>query len=635
MEGSLIENQNVAFDPQIDSKLAFVNVVDSHVDEPKKNLFPLIKSNQSNNMVPISAQTYTGNTLYFVENNISPDFTIARDAYVTGVANVNVAVTNLTALTTDVRVGATYPLIQGFTFAPCADPFSEMVNSCIPTVNDVQVGTYYMQEQKSLMLELSQNKRNQELKALPYADDMVANYNNAYLTNYNNLASGLDSNPQSGFIPNGTYPLQYSNDSGATWSNSPQPYIAPGANAGIPINTVTNYFKIRMPFKASVTGIAPFSWNDAEEGDENGLRGVRKFTLTFNLASGTRLLRNLSNVKCGLDNSAFSITCSLDPNNPFFGQPILYYQLISPPATFSLDRQPLNIVPILRVERALSKRQGGPAVAPSAGGIITDLSAVKLMSTDNITLSKVPELIAVYACPVKTIAGYTNNYADFFYALNDAQGCINIMWNNQLVCANLSKYDLYRMYRKNGGQQSWLVWSGQVCQNPSLSSTNVLSANILNMRGGMILLKPGIDFPIGMGLSPNGPCDLKFQVTLNVQNQTLIDGSGDTSSALYVWCLYNDFLVNDTIEAKTKVVTNIITPEGVLSADRKGEAVPHDEVQGQSNMVGGSFMHRFKRMYRGLKHRKQQHHDGGVMTAGAMSGGVVAEPKKKASARAH
>ncbi|MDR3679861.1 MAG: hypothetical protein P4L41_07835, partial [Flavipsychrobacter sp.] len=316
-----------------------------------------------------------------------------------------------------------------------------------------------------------------------------------------------------------------------------------------------------------------------------------------------------------------------------------YYKLISPPATFSLGRESLNVTPYLKIDRAQAKRQvgPGPATALGAGGLATiagTLSAMQALTTDYITLSKVPYLIAIQ--PTVASENKPTNISDFFYALDDtASNILSIQWDNQPVCTSLSKYELYKMYRANGGQQPWIVWSGQISSNYAAGG-GANAPNAINMRGGIILLKPGIDFPIGLGLSPNSPCDLKFQVTVNVRNQTMINGSTANASILNVWCLYTEYLVNDLVDAKTATVPNIITPSGILESDRMAPAVTENEVTDDAHMVGGSFMHRFKKKHRGMKHKNHHHavthnQHGGVMSAGVISAGSVA---KKASHRA-
>jgi hypothetical protein len=615
MENNLIENQNLAIDPSIDSHLSFVNVVDSAVEEPNKLLYPIYKPNQAVNVVPVTAETWTGNTLTFVENNIQPDFTIARDVYVEGVMNISCALTSYTTATgaTAANFGASIPLLPGISFGLAADPFQEIISSCVPTVNDQQLGTYYNQEQKTLVLQASNNKKNQALKYGPFADDMVADYSSAFLTQFNNLASGNEAVPQSGFIPNGAWDIGYSNVLNNTTLYPYTPTaVAAGATAG---NTASYY--IQVPFKSSLTGIAPWSWNDSEDGKENGIRGVRKFGITFNLGSGTRVLRSLRRVSYDT-NKFLSFTCTLDPNQPFVSAPKLYYKLITPPIAFSLEKSPLNIIPMLRIERNV-KTLAGPADATGVWNALTGYGASVSMQTDNITLSRVPSLIAIYARP----SSLTIDYGDFNYALGDKPLTIN--WDNQMVCSSLNVLDLYRMYVNNGGQDSFLIWSGRIVQSPSYTGGAGAVAT-MNMKGPLILLRPGIDFPISMGLSPNGPCDLKFMVTLNVKNQSLVDGSGANASKLYVWCLYNDFCVTDIVEGKTTVVNKIMSPEAVLIADKANKAVSEDVVE-NDNIVGGSLLHKMKKA-----HRKLNHH-GGKISAGTLSAGAMPEAKQTKSAR--
>jgi hypothetical protein len=615
MENNLIEGQNLALEPSIDAHLSFVNVVDSNVEEPKKQLYPIYKPNQAVNVVPVTAETWTGNTLTFVENNIQPDFTIARDVYVEGVINAIVNMASYTTATgaTAANFGASIPLLPGVSFGVAADPFQEIINSSVPSVNDQQLGTFYNAEQKCLMLQASNNKKNQALKYGAYADDMVADYSTGFLTQFNNLASGSEAVPQSGFIPNGAWDIGYATTSNPT-NNYPTTPI--GVAAGATASNVTTMY-VQIPFKSSLTGIAPWSWNDSEDGKENGIRGVRKFSITFNLGSGSRVLRSIRRVSYDT-NKYLSFTCTIDPNQPFVSAPKLYYKLISPPIAFSLEKSPLNIIPILRVERNV-KTQAGPAAAAGTWNALTGFSATAQLQTDNITLSRVPSLIAIYA----KLASPTTDYSDFNFALGTNP--LQINWDNQLICSSLTELDLYRMYVQNGGQDSYLVWSGKIVQSPSYAG-GVGAVSTMNMRGPLILLKPGIDFPISMGLSPNGPCDLKFMVTLNVKNQTLVDGSGANASRLYVWNLYNDFCVNDVLEGKTNVVNKIMSPEAVLIADKANKAVSEDVVENEG-MVGGSLLHKFKKAHRKL------HHHGGKISAGSLSDEKLPQMQRSAKSR--
>ena len=578
-----------------DGKFAFVNVVDDRVHQNERNLYPIIKSNSTINQVPIKATSYTQALLSFQSPNIQPSFFVDRAITIQGVLRLKLQIT--TSADIAPTQGANVQcMIPGYDISPCAMPFNESVSLATTLLNDNTITTSYIQDTKDLLIRMSDYRKNLGGFAGPSCPDYAVKYSDVYLTNLNSCANINDINAFTGFIPNASYPLQFSAD-GTTWQSTPLTFAQIAtANA---VNNATNPLPagsynvwVRVPFNEYLLS-SPWIYDTSKEYKDVALTGVKNFALNINMNTGSRVLRTIQNgvltaTNTGGAGGTYTVSGAQFDTTAFDASfvPQLNYMLLSAPESFAIERPLKNRVHMMTIERNL-KQVAGLGVGASA-----------TLTSDIINLTRVPYLIAIGVRP--------QNYAsmgqgDWMYALSDGAP-INLSFNNVPgKCSTFNKLQLYNCARNHGLQESYITWSGaNVNKTIAVNDANS-TGSVIPLSQSWTLLQPGIDFSLDdISLSPGSVCNCPMQLSVSITNQTGLDYSA-TQSNFYVFCLYNDWCETDTVLQKSNVLTGIINSEAVLKADKTQPSVSENELM--SKYLGGSALKHMKRAHR-RHHRK-------------------------------
>lgn len=190
-------------------------------------------------------------------------------------------------------------------------------------------------------------------------------------------------------------------------------------------------------------------------------------------------------------------------------QASIWFTYISPMQYAVLPEQ--NIMPMAQLvyypQIVTSKTNTGPVIA---GGPLT-LSTVNFNS---VTFPAVPDLIFISVRP--NVVGQAPDEADWSCTFPDQPFTQFNFANNPAILSGVQAFQLSQISRKNGLRDSLAVLGGSTGSGYLMSNGRKCVAG-----GGLIVLRPGLDFPLPEGASPgtNG------QVQMNFNLQFLSPGS--------------------------------------------------------------------------------------------------------------
>ena len=501
-----------------------VYAINRGCQELKMNVIPASSSSASNIQCLIQPPSYRTMVDRYI--SISTDIMGFFDVTLNSAVGANAVATG-TPIFVFGRDGApcAFPLHQG-----CLYNMDVEINDQKFSIDSQQVNQYLLRMMNSKKLAME--------RTCPNALDKLVNYNDGYATGsgINVLGTYYDSVPSES-IANGAFPIFLTDANGNVLSGNndipipatngnPTAYKYNGASGQIvttaditgtaaggggnpPATAGSATFRVYYKLNTTEALICPPLVFDELFYKESSLFEIKNIQVDMNIRnSGISIIRAIANTNSitnlvsvqinnqGLNSSA---TATVSTGAPFSNCRFVSY-FLTPPVDVSLPSE--CVVPYMEYIR--TQTAGAPNLASLAQGKI--VSSV-------IPLAGVGDKILIAVSPDK----YQN--APSFAQESNWNLQINSVTldygNKQVMLSTLLPQDLYKLAVQNGLQNTdWLQWNGQAV----ISQAGV--TKLVPTVGSLIILTPGIDFPLEEGLVSGCPVRTTMQVTVNYTNQS-------------------------------------------------------------------------------------------------------------------
>lgn len=504
--------------------------------------------------------------------------------------------------------------IIGKDWSPCALPLQMAVNTTSATINDATVN-FNTQELLPQVLRLVDYGKALKGRTCPTALDRYQS---------NDVAVGTQSNPCSSYadavldyVSNGSFP-------GVAYTNTKGVALAAGGaafpltiNGGTPVANGT--FRLSadgilqivasaggdavIPNTAGTGGslldlycsiedtepiiLSPFLYNAPLEMEECGLFGIQNIQLLFNMGSPARVLRStntvnlVSNVRFNDNVDGGAIDSSAEVECTFLTPPL------------SLKLAPKSWVEYQEIVRYTT------AVSSLPIGEKQDVNS------QTFSLPCIPDYMMIYVKPKE----YSSSLlGDFTYPVES----INLNFNNvNGLLNNMSKQQLYTMSYRNSLNMDFPAWSGSAIVASATASKPVKTV------GGALLIRPAIDFSLGSeSLAPGSIGQFNIQFNLRINNN-FVDA---TPSTIYLVC-FNAGYFETGPGGQSNIIRGVLTEKDVIqSNDKLADVVTQTEIV---RNVGAGMFSKMSSHLGKSKHLMKKKKDGGVLSAGGMSGGIA------------
>lgn len=234
-----------------------------------------------------------------------------------------------------------------------------------------------------------------------------------------------------------------------------------------------------------------------QKGTSNSLYGLQTFQITVNWRGDLARLWSHSSA------SASTIT-SVAVN---LGQPVLHFTYITPPSEVSIPKNLFySFYPLRRYVV-----EGNASVLAGTG---------TTLQSNNIQLNSIPK--RMYLCVRRRNADIDYTTTDTFFRMLG----ISINWNNRNgILSGATEIDLYNIYKDNGGNMPWPLFSG--FNLPFMSGED---NELISGVGAVLPLDFGKDIPLHSGEAPGMLGTYQLQLSVDIQNIS----SENIIPALYV-----------------------------------------------------------------------------------------------------
>jgi len=558
----------------------------------KMNIVPASSSNADNIQCLIQPSSY--------RTNVDKYISVSTDIF--GWFNVQLTAGGAG----DVAVGANI-----FTFgrdgAPCAFPLH---NGCVKNIeveiNDQKFSIDSENVNKFIFRMMNSEKLSME-RTCPSMLDKLACYNDGYATGsgINVLGTYYDSVP-SDKICNGAYQIQFTDATGAVLTQNTAlnnvavyttayNYVA----ATNQIQTVADInagqnaiFTVYYKLTTTEALICPPLAFDELFYKEASLFEIKNIQVDINIKNNVSVMRNISSANTAVNLASCIITSqglnssatqAVNTGAPFGNCRFISYFLTPP-----LDVQQPSECVVPWMEYLRTKTAGSANLA--AGNTDTVQSAV-------IPLAGVQDFIVVSVTPSYNTASNKNpnapyTEADWNLKIN---GIALDYGNKQTMLSTFLPMDFFKMSVQNGLQNmDWLQFSGLA--NTTQNGTTKQIPTV----GSVIVLKPGVDFPLEEGgLCSGCPTRTTMQLTVNYTNQS----AWPVNPVLNVISVNSGFV--RFMNGESIIEKFPVSPAEVLS---HGEIVPSMPLK---RLVGAGVLNHSNTsiLHKGHHHK---HHQGGA-----------------------
>lgn len=492
----------------------------------------------------------------------------------------------------------------GLTDSISAFPFSSIVSTGSLNINNC-ASSETTSETLYPMLRLNDTREllryNSTCPSMP--DTLWAQYADAVKSTSNPLASMNNSAYDIDQLPRGSFPsyvnLQHFDSTGYL-------DVSPVSR-----NLAGEYWIATiMLISTEPVMMSPFIWNDENKFMGQGLVGVNNINFTFNIDSTLKRIFGTANAYTyvltqGLTYTDSSPAVLWSANANMFQVPSVagspLKALSQPTMLFNFkSTQPTSVIKALNVVPYSNKMRYIVSQQPTN---INSLATID-MNSSNIQLSQLPDCFIIYAR--KQWANQTIQDANYFLQINSIS--LNLS-NSSGLLAGASAYDLWRLARKNGSNQSWVEFSGQGLVNVFPYSVSGDASTIFVATSGSMLVISPEDLSLPYYCSAGSITNANLQFRVNITNQL-----GDAVDAeLVVIC------VNSGVMSINSGTAQIF--QGILTKAMVEETVHQPEnamtTLESERLVGGKMR---KPIH--PHHMRHMRHHMGHSSGGAMSGGA-------------
>jgi hypothetical protein len=477
---------------------------------------------------------------------------------------------------------ASDPVIRfGRDMALAPFPLHSLVSTTQATINDcvVSLNTGDLLPE---ILRLTDYNANLKQRTCATALDNYQNYNDSYGTIGNVLGNYSEALP-SGHVPNGAYYKVWFTDGLGNILVGNGAYGGAGTNAevfftnGIPTlsanaaGTIVRgtgadpHTLVNIPIYIKFTStenlvLNPFVFSEVHSNDI-GLFGINNISLVCNIGQPNRVVRSTTAGGRTITNIGYL------PNLAFSDSKV-NITTITP--SLSVPLPAVSMVPFMEFPRYTS----APSTpVPSLSGFNGDSGTT--ISTNNIVLSCIPDMLLIYAKP----QAYAFTEADWHLPIRK----VSINFNNFSGLMNSFTSDqLYEISTKNGLSMDYNMWNGQA----------VSVGGKKPLVGGMLLLKPGIDFALSSGLASGLNGNFNIQMDITLANQT----SAAVTPILYVVAINSGWF--ESVNGTSRIRRAPLTERDIIEAPVAGPVTQNH----MRRLVGGGFWSSLGNIFSKVKH---------------------------------
>jgi hypothetical protein len=508
----------------------------------------------------------------------APSENVFVDRAIDFTATVNLAV--------DVSVGGgTAPLVAsagqqilrfGSDCALCAFPLATLMTTLQATINDTTVAVNLNDTIREI-LRFTDLDGITKQRTCPTMLDVYASYNDAISTNNNPLSDYTTSVLPSKVANGAYYNVSFTQPNGSAFPTTPTTFVNAlngqninvvngipvlTADATIPANCQSAY-RLYVQFTSTEKLIlSPFIFSDDEE-YSTGLFGIQQVNFTMNMTNPSisgnvgRVLRSTSAAVGGFQPQITAVNYNNNVSQGAISSAALNVVFITP--SLSLSLPPKSIVPYLEYPRYID------VATLSNAGVVNEVP------TQTITLPVVPDLLVVYVKP----QSYANSTAADFYC-----PIYNVSLNFDNFSGLLSSHsqeELYHIAVRNGLQMDYNQWVGEA--KKSIAGAPTADAGSVQLTGGFLVLRPGVDFALSEGLAPGVIGNYVLQMNLRVLNPT----GAALPVNVYTMTVNSGFF--ETVSGSSRIIRGPLNSADVIEAPMAPEAPTRGSLQ---RLVGGA-----------------------------------------------
>lgn len=407
----------------------------------------------------------------------------------------------------------------GLHFALAAYPLHRLVNNMNANINNQQVT--FNGDTMNELIRLVDTPANRKRRGCPTMLDTFGNYSVAGLSPMNPIGSMMRS-PTQEDVANGAHPeLWFTKPDGTALSSTDTSYTSPSGVVvaclnGVPVVSaadvtakVAKAYPIYISFRSSERlMLSPFIFSEAHDRD-TGMFGINNIMVTMsmtnpNMTGHTGRVIRACNTNDGVVISGVAYNATTQSGNAFSNSRI-DCQFLDPSWSVALPKR--SIVPYMDVSKTQSVAPLGLSQVVPSGGETTIVG-----SSSN--MPYIPDLIIISVRPEV----YAADDADYTFPITK----LSLQWANRPgMLSTHTQAQLYDMSVQNGLDMSWPLWSGQAKGDVGIQSANAGSAATatnVQMVGGFVVLRPGIDFPMDNQFCPGMTGNFTFQANVSFKN---------------------------------------------------------------------------------------------------------------------
>ena len=322
---------------------------------------------------------------------------------------------------------------------------------------------------------------------------------------------------------------------------------------------------------------SPYLFSDPKYNCQ-GFYGIQNLNFQFNVGDATRVWSTanpwISNI-------------TLASSGGFTGAKLFFTFLTPQPSQLLKSR---NVVPYYEVPRYLSNSNANNPIVPSsrsAGNtsyiVAGILPSSQMLTSNSLQLNQIPDKLIITVRKPMNSQIWSDSMSQMVIQK------ISINFNNQSgLLSSASQYDLFRMSRENGSNQTFQEFVGFANSNTFTSSYPTATT------GSVLILEFGKDIQLPDYFAPGslGNFNLQFEVT--VINQAIVSDTMDApplavqtyynvfTPEICVICMNSGVFVCD--RGTSQVYLGILTKEDVLNTSGQEPYTRHDV----KRLMGGS-----------------------------------------------
>jgi hypothetical protein len=245
-----------------------------------------------------------------------------------------------------------------------------------------------------------------------------------------------------------------------------------------------------------------------------------------------------------------------------FSSPQLLLRFLSTQPSDQIESK--NVVPFTDIPRYITPASNAGPIASGATSTIT---------TQNVQLNQIPSKFMI---AVRNPYG-SSSIAQPSTFLTITSVSINLN-NASGLLSSATQYDLWKLSRKAGSNQSWLQFKGSA-NRAGLNYVAGYGLSEIPTGGSLLVLDPAVSLSLPESLSNGSLGSYNFQAQITVKNQY----GYAISPEVVIMCVNDGIMV--TNQGTSTTYTGILTRQMVMDA-KEMKAIPMTE---EVRLVGGRF----------------------------------------------